>query len=339
MMLLKTLFAGVISFLTTFYLIPVLYNIALSLRVVDVPDGKIKCHARTTPYLGGIAMYAGFITALALIFPFDNQYTLFLIGLTLLVLVGLIDDLVVLSPLHKFFGQCIAALCFLKAGLYIKERFFYQVWIAIPLSFIWIISIINAFNLVDVMDGLATTIAATATFTFLGIAYLYQQPALMILLGSFLGPLGAFFWYNKPEAKIYMGDAGALFLGGFLSVVPFLFNWGKHNQYGYLISLIVLAIPLLELIGLIIIRSYKRIPFYKGSPDHFSIYLKNRGWKIWQILGFVFGLSLILMVYAILFACNSVSLGHLMIASLLFVIFWIATVFVKKCVLQVYRNR
>lgn len=326
----KAAFAFIISFLVTFYLIPILYSLAINFRVVDVPDGNIKRHAKTTPYLGGVAIYTGFIAALALVFPFDNQYSLFFIGLTLLVFLGLIDDLVILSPQHKFFGQCIAAICFLKAGLYLKERFFYHVWAAIPLSFVWMVSVINAFNLVDVMDGLSTTIAATATIAFLGIAYIYQQTVLVVLLSAFLGPLFAFFWYNKPQAKIYMGDAGSLFLGGFLSAIPFLFNWGVHNQFGYVIPLIILAIPLLELLGLIIIRSYKKIPFYQGSPDHFSIYLRNKGWSVWQVLGFTAALSSILILYALLFACNRVSIPHLVSSGILFILLWIATIFFKK---------
>jgi UDP-GlcNAc:undecaprenyl-phosphate GlcNAc-1-phosphate transferase len=96
--LIKSLFAVVISFLVTFYVIPLLHTIAMRLQVVDVPDGIIKCHSKTTPYLGGIAVYTGFISALALVLPVDSQLTLFFIGLTLLVLIGLIDDLVIMKP-------------------------------------------------------------------------------------------------------------------------------------------------------------------------------------------------------------------------------------------------
>ncbi len=328
-LIMKAVFALVISFLITFYLIPILYNIATTLRVVDVPDGKIKCHVQTTPYLGGIAVYTGFISALALILPFDNQLALFFVGLTLLVLIGLIDDLVVLKPQQKFFGQFLAVLCFLKGGLYLKERFFFNLW-SIPLSIFWMLSMINAFNLVDVMDGLSTSLAACATITFLAISWYFNQPVLFLLLCSFLGPLIAFFWYNKPLAKMYLGDAGSLFLGGFLAAIPFFFNWGAHNEYGFLVPLIVLAIPTFEIVGLIIIRTYKGIPFYKGSPDHFCLYLKRRGWKIWQILAFVWGLSSILFITALLFACNKISLFSILVLGLLFLGIWIATIFLKN---------
>jgi UDP-GlcNAc:undecaprenyl-phosphate/decaprenyl-phosphate GlcNAc-1-phosphate transferase len=333
--LIKSLFAVVISFLITFYIIPLLHTIALRLQVVDVPDGIIKCHSKTTPYLGGIAVYTGFISALALVLPVNSQLTLFFIGLTLLVLIGLIDDLVVMKPHQKFFGQFLAALCFLKAGLYLKEHFFYSIW-SILLSLFWMLSIINAFNLVDVMDGLSTTIAASATITFLSIAWYFDQPLLILLLCSFLGPLLAFFCYNRPVAVMYLGDAGSLFVGGFLATIPFFFKWGEYNQYGYLVPLIVLAIPSLEIIGLIVIRTYKHIPFYQGSPDHFSLYLKRRGWRVWDILIFVFISSMLLFAISLLFSCNKISIRATIGFAISFVFLWIATVFLKKPVYRLF---
>jgi UDP-GlcNAc:undecaprenyl-phosphate GlcNAc-1-phosphate transferase len=192
------------------------------------------------------------------------------------------------------------------------------------------LSIINAFNLVDVMDGLSTTIAASATITFLSIAWYFDQPLLILLLCSFLGPLLAFFCYNKPVAVMYLGDAGSLFVGGFLSAIPFLFKWGEYNQYGYLVPLIVLAIPSLEITGLIIIRTYKHIPFYQGSPDHFSLYLKRQGWRVWDILMFVIILSMLLFAISLLFSCNKISMGATIVLALLFIFLWIATIFLKK---------
>lgn len=326
-LLIKSFFAVAISFLITFYLIPILHVLALKLGVVDVPDGRIKCHSRVTPYLGGVGIFAGFICSLSLVLPFDNHYSLFFIGLTLLVCLGLIDDLVVLNPLQKFLGQCIAALAFLKAGLYLKERFFQHMLFAIPLSFFWMLSIINAFNLIDIMDGLATTVAIMAAVSFMIIAAFYQQGAVLILCSSLVGALIAFFWYNKPVAKMYMGDTGALFLGGFMAAAPFLFEWGKYNKFGFLIPPVVLAIPLLELASLVAIRCYKKIPFYQGSPDHFALYLKRKGWPVWQILWFTGTMGLFLMGISVGFAVNLISIQGATILFLLLIIGWLATVF------------
>lgn len=330
MLIVKSSFSILISFLVTFYLIPIFYEIALRLRVIDVPDGAIKCHKVATPYLGGVAIFVGFIIALALTFPFDNHYSLFFIGLTLLVFLGLIDDLATLRPFQKFIGQCIVALCFLKAGFYLKERFFDTVWFAIPVSFFWIVSVINAFNLIDIMDGLSSTVAIMATSTFIIISYYYQQQDMLILCSALLGAIVAFFWYNRPIAKIYMGDAGSLFLGGFMSVTPFLFEWSRYNRFGFFTPPLVLMVPLLELLCLVIIRSCKGIPFYKASPDHFALYLRRKGWSVWRILIFVTLFSLVLMFLAVGFSLNHLTLEVVAILSSIAVFGWIATIFLKS---------
>lgn len=328
-LLLKPGFALLISFLVTFYLVPVCIKIAHRLQFLDEPDGTIKIHKQATPYMGGVAVYVGFLTAFCMTIPFESTMLLFFAGSTLLLFVGLIDDLVVLKPYQKFFGQILATLCFLKAGFHLKAQFFSNIW-NLPISALWILSTVNAFNLVDVMDGLATLLALCATTSFLLIALYFNDISAAILLCCFMGPLIAFLWYNRPTAKIYLGDAGSLFIGGLLATVPFLFNWGAYNMSGYLTPVIILAIPLLELATLIIIRTYKRIPFYLGSPDHFSIYLQKNGWSKQGILGYVVLLSLVLFSTAFLFLINLLPLWGLCLMAALFLTVWTTGLFYKK---------
>jgi UDP-GlcNAc:undecaprenyl-phosphate/decaprenyl-phosphate GlcNAc-1-phosphate transferase len=324
--LIRLLFSFIISFLLTLYLIPFFSAIATKLNILDVPDGVIKMHKKSTPYLGGVAIYLGFIATLALIFPFENKILSLLLGATLLLFVGLVDDILRIKPYQKFFWQMIAASCFLKSGLHLKENFFLAHFWNIPISFLWIVSVINAFNLVDVMDGLAVTIASCASATFLIIAIAYGQYSLALLLASFLGPLLAFFWYNKPPAQIYLGDAGSLFIGGFLATIPFLFKWSTYNSYGFFTPVIVLTIPILEISALVLIRSYKKIPFYNASPDHFSIYLQQNGWRKSQILAYVLFVSAFLLILSLLLFFNKINLPILAIAFLTLIIFWILSI-------------
>ncbi len=329
-LILKLFFSILISFLITFYLVPLLSAVALRLNVLDVPDGKIKNHEKATPYLGGVAIYIGFLISLGLVFPFENQIMLFIVGSTLLLFVGLIDDLLRIKPYQKFFGQAIAALCFLKAGFYLKELFFVSNYWNIPISFLWIMVVINAFNLVDVMDGLATTLAGSAACSFIILALTFGHYNLALLLGALFGALIAFFCYNQPPAKMYLGDAGSLFLGGIFATIPFLFNWSLYNWYGFLTPIIILAIPLLEVAFLVVIRTYKGIPFYQGSPDHFCLYLKANGWSIGEILLYVLGVSSILVTIATAFAFNYISFLQLLILGLLFLIVWITILCYKR---------
>ncbi len=326
-MLLRAFFSFLFSFLVTFYTVPLMIRVARRLNVLDMPDGAVKKHKVPTPYLGGLAIFIGFIIGLALVFPQQNNIFSLLVGSTLLLVVGLVDDLRALEPYQKFGAQAIAAFVFMRGGLYLKDAFFAQWWqLALPLSFFWMLTIINALNLVDVMDGLATAVALGAAINFAVIAWLQgNQPALM-LLSCLIGPLCAYLWYNKPPAQIYLGDAGALFLGGFLASVPFLFGWTLHNVHGFLVPAIVLAIPLIEVATLVLVRTWRGVPFYLPSPDHFCHYLRRKGWSIWQILLFVALVSCILGAIAVAFLYAGLDFWQLVLVGFVGLAVWYAIV-------------
>ena len=218
----------------------------------------------------------------------------------------------------------------MKADVYLKEAFLRKSLWAIPFSLVWTALITNAFNLIDVMDGLSTSVALWVSFSFFVLACIAHNYELALLLGALMGALAAFLWYNKPPARIYLGDAGSLFLGGILSGVPFFFQWGIYVQQGILVPLIIFAIPLLEVALLIIIRSYKGIPFYKASPDHFSLYLLRHGWSKWHILGYIHVLSSFLLTGALLFLYRIISLEFFLLSGVLFILVWLAFLFNKK---------
>ncbi len=322
----KLFFSTTLSFLLTYYLIPIFIRIAYKFNIIDHPDGVIKKHIVPTPYLGGAAIYLGFLTTLGIVFPFDNQFFLFLIGSTILFYIGLIDDLIALRPAQKFAGQAVAVLCFLKAGFYLKSHLFYNFW-NMPISALWMLLIINAFNLIDIMDGLSSTVALFSSVGFLYIALLMQQNVVALLLCAFIGALIAFLRFNLPKAQIYLGDAGSLFIGGFLATVPFLYNWGMLDWYGYMIPLVFLAIPLLEIACLVLIRTRKNIPFYHASPDHFAIYLKNKGFGPYKILAFVAVASTVLIFCSILFAHKAIDITTLFSLGALFLLSWLYCIF------------
>jgi len=172
------------------------------------------------------------------------------------------------------------------------------------------------------MDGLATLLAGCAAFSFLVMALYLQQPAVAILLSALCGSLLAFFWYNRPNATMYLGDAGSLFIGGLLATAPFMINWGRYNWYGYITPIIILAIPLLEITTLVVIRTYKGIPFYLPSPHHFSIYLQKKGWTKSLILLYCLALSIVLFIGSFLFLLNIINFITLLIGGAVFLSLW-----------------
>lgn len=320
-LVLKSFFVFIIAFLITFYLVPLFIRVAFKFGIMDSPDGGLKLQKMSTPYLGGLAVYLGFIVAVCLELPFEQHFFLFILASTLLLFLGLLDDLIALSPGQKFFGQCIATLTYLKAGFYLKALFFGNAC-NIVISALWFLTLINAFNLIDVMDGLATTIALSIAVIYMVFALLLGQGVVVLLLLSFIGALLAFLWFNRPPAQIYLGDSGSLFIGGFIASIPFALSWSEINPLGYVIPVVICAVPLLECSSLIVIRTYLKKPFYYGSPHHFSCLLRRAGWRVKSILWYSAGMSFFAGGAGALFFYNVLSIVSMSVLAILFLVIW-----------------
>lgn len=316
----------IVSCAFSFYLVPFFTQAAFRFGVLDVPDGGLKKHGNPVPYMGGIAIYLAFLGTIGLLYPLEERGMWLLVGATLLMFVGFIDDLKRISPSRKLLGQLLGVICFLHGGLMIKQTFFASI-ANILLSGFWMLSLINAINLIDIMDGLATSVAIVAAVTFCIIAVMTGQYGVSLLLLAFIGSLIGFFWYNKPAAKIYMGDAGSLFIGGFLAAVPLLIKWGAMRPEAYYAAIIIPAIPLIEVACLVVIRTWKGIPFYRGSPHHFAIYLQNKGWSRWGVLKFSVIMGVFLGVVALAYLSLVINLLGMIIAGMIFCVAWYLAVF------------
>lgn len=331
------IFACISAVLVSFFTTPLFIKIALARGILDQPT-SLKNHKSPTPYLGGLAVYSSFIIVLALYFPVDWNLSLFLIGSTLLMLVGLVDDLMPLSAFYKFLGQVIAALCFLKGGFSFKQEFldsfsyslfpYFLMWV----SFFWILTVINAINLVDIMDGLASTVAIGALTGFFIFSYFYGLYSVALVIIICIGSLVGFLYFNKTPAKIYLGDTGSLLIGGLLATIPFMIPWGTYTIFGFLTPVIILGVPLVEVATLIIIRTYKRLPFYLGSPDHFAHYLLAQGWTKNGVLLFVSSVNVVLIMVSVLFNRGYLSLSATITILFALLVAWCATLYSKHMV-------
>ncbi|MDR3646357.1 MAG: MraY family glycosyltransferase [Candidatus Babeliales bacterium] len=309
-----------ISFFVTCLLVPILRKCAFRLKIVDAPDGKLKVHEKVTPYLGGVAIYLAIILTLLLRFQYNNDTLILMISVSLLMLLGLVDDIYAIKPLLKFSGQILSLILLGATNFYFKDLIFNK-YLTFTLNLFWNLSIINAFNLIDVMDGLCTTAAITSTIAFVVVSLIFNQISVAILLTAFLGSLVSFLIFNFPAAKIYLGDSGSMFIGGFLGLIPFLLNWSSLH-IAITSSCILLIIPILELVSLIAIRSYKRIPFYMGSPDHFSIYLRLKGWSKKKVLLYVAFVNILVALIVLLNILNYISLLSVMLLISIIVGLW-----------------
>ena len=145
-----------------------------------------------------------------------------------------------------------------------------------PLAAIWLFAVCNAFNLLDVMDGLAAGVGGVAALAF-GVVALttgeYPEAAASLALA---GALGGFLVFNAPPARIYLGDAGSLAVGLTLGALAIAIRWSDRSAAGFLAPLAILAVPLADTAYVSVLRARAGKPFWHGSPDHFPLRLRVR---------------------------------------------------------------
>jgi len=283
-----------LSFLLTIYGTPLAQRVAFRYQLFDQPDGKLKKQSRPVPYMGGVIVYFAFISPLSLLFDFSQQLLGILFASSILLLVGLFDDFKALTPGIKFLFQIMATYILLKSGIAI-DLIFFPKWLDILLSFFWILTTINAFNIIDIMDGLAASVGALASLTIFSIS-LYNGDFLVAILSlSLAAALLAFLKFNWEPAQIYLGDAGSMILGLIIGSLTMMLSYTRFNKLAFFSSLFILAVPLFDLAYVSVLRIMKgKMPFW-GSPDHFALRLQAKmNWTSRQTVGAVVLLQLLL---------------------------------------------
>jgi UDP-GlcNAc:undecaprenyl-phosphate GlcNAc-1-phosphate transferase len=269
----------ILSFLLTIYGTPLAQRVAFRYQLLDHPDGKLKKQSQPVPYMGGVIVYFAFISPISLMFNFNQQLLGILFASSILLLVGLFDDFKALTPGIKFLFQIMVTYILLKSGITI-DLIFFPKWLDILLSFVWILTVINAFNIIDVMDGLAAAIGALASLTIFIIS-LYNGNFLVALLSmSLAAALLAFLKFNWEPARIYLGDAGSMILGLIIGSLAMMVSYTRFNKLAFVSSLFILGIPLFDLAYVSILRVMKGKMPYRGSPDHFALRLRKK--KKWS---------------------------------------------------------
>jgi UDP-GlcNAc:undecaprenyl-phosphate/decaprenyl-phosphate GlcNAc-1-phosphate transferase len=299
--------------LISLYFTPIVRRAAFKYGVLDVPNTKLKAHKEPTPYLGGVSIFLSFLFALALTVEgrLPPEITGILLSGSIIVMLGLFDDLKVLSPKVKLFGQAVAVLVLVKAGIMVQLSFL-PGWVNLALTFFWVIGITNAINLIDVSDGLAAGVSAIAG-TFLYIVCLMREPDVIpMLILPLIGSTVGFLAFNRPPAKIYMGDTGSMFLGFMLGAIAMIGKYTDgHHRVAWIAPIIILGIPIFDTLYVMVIRRIRGIPMMSGSPDHFAVRLRNNGYSAGSIAGlsYLFASCLGLAGLAICHFNQQVSLG------------------------------
>jgi UDP-GlcNAc:undecaprenyl-phosphate GlcNAc-1-phosphate transferase len=264
-----------LSFLLTIYGTPVAQKVAFRYKILDHPDGQLKKQKAPVPYMGGVIIYFAFISPVGLLFPFSRELLGILFAGSTILIVGLFDDLKALTPGIKFLFQIVATYILIKSGIQISLSFL-PGWLNTTLSFLWILAVINAFNIIDIMDGLAPSVAMFSSLTIFIISIYNMNFIISILSLSLAASLMGFLKFNWQPAKIYLGDAGSMFIGLVIGALAIWGDYSKFNDFGFISGLLVLTVPIFDMVYVMLLRILKgKSPFF-GSPDHFALRLKKK---------------------------------------------------------------
>ena len=286
-------------------------RIAIARDVVDLPNAAHKSHKQAVPYLGGVAIIIGVITisystSLLSNFTADTFWlaTSVLGPALLLGLIGLWDDLKNLKPLPRFIAQTVAGL-FTAAVLILGDNVGNptgsQIFDSI-ITVIWVVGICNSINFFDNLDGGAAGTVAISSITLAILALNGDQYLIAALSTVTAGATLGFLVWNKSPAKIYMGDAGALFLGVLLATLTVRFEPNAQSQIGsYLIPIFLLAIPILDTTVAVFSRVRRHLSPFQGGQDHLSHRLIRAGlsrrqaaFSLWSFSAFFAAVALLI---------------------------------------------
>ena len=276
-----------LSYLLVGVLTPLMRRIAIAADVVDEPNAAHKSHKQAVPYLGGVAIIIGVITisyssSLFSNFTADTFWlaTSVLGPALLLGLIGLWDDLKNLKPLPRFIAQTVAGLftaVVLILGDNVGNPTGSQIFDSI-ITVIWVVGICNSINFFDNLDGGAAGTVAISSIALAVLALSGDQYLIAALSTVTAGATLGFLVWNKSPAKIYMGDAGALFLGVLLATLTVRFEPSTQTQIGsYLIPIFLLAIPILDTTVAVFSRVRRHLSPFQGGQDHLSHRLIRAG--------------------------------------------------------------
>jgi len=254
---------------------PMAREAALRFGVVDRPDGRLKNHREPVAYLGGLAVFTSFLLSIGMTFEFDHELLALLLASTIVAAVGLIDDFGALTPKPKVIGQVVAVFVLLKSGVMV-DLVFVPWWGRYLITILWLVGVSNAFNLIDIMDGLAGGIGAIAATFLLTVAILNGRWVVAAFTVALIGALLGFLLYNFPPATIYLGDCGSLFVGLTLGALAMVMDYTASNDLGFLAPLYILALPLIDTVFVVFLRIRAGHKIYHGSPDHFPLRLRER---------------------------------------------------------------
>lgn len=318
--------AFILAFIVSFMATPYTIKIAKKIGAVDIPKDERRMHKRAMPKFGGPAVILGFLVSViyllivmaledTIILNGPEKYGMKLVGMFLGIIIisitCVIDDIKTIRPIVKLAGQTLAAIVAVLFGIkigsidfaFIQTSELGEVLSAI-VTILWIVGVTNAINLIDGLDGLAAGISVISAISLLIIFVLNGSPMIaIILITALAGALVGFLPFNFSPAKTFIGDTGSNFLGYSISIIAILGVAKTYTLAVIILPLIVLGLPIFDTLWAIVRRlikgkSIKAI--FKADKGHLHHRIVGRGFSQKQAVLILYGISATFGLFAII---------------------------------------
>lgn len=328
----EIILAAVVAFAGSFALTPYAKRFANHIGLIDKPDER-KVHQGLVARGGGLAIYFGFLLALFFIGPIDREVMGFLISSFIIVVLGFADDKYGLRAVPKFLVQSAAAIVAIYFGILINMdlilvgRLESYDFLAIPLTFFWLVGITNAINIIDGLDGLAAGVSTIAAFAIATVAFISGVEVVGVL-ALIIGFSALGFLPHNFNSRIFMGDTGSTFLGFSLAALAIMGSLKLATAFSLLLPIMILLIPIFDTVFAIFRRMIRGKSIFAGDRRHFHHRLLDLGLSSRQAVYFIYLLSLIFAGLAVYSSELRNRYSYMIFAASLIVLFVVTAIVV-----------
>ncbi len=317
--------SALISFLST----PIVKKMAFKVGAVDVPKDDRRMHDHPIPRLGGLAIALAFLLTVFLFAQLDKQLEGILLGAIVILVLGILDDCLTLKALPKFFVQIFAAVIVVAHGCTVQylTNPFSRVpgatidlgIFAAPLTVLWIVTITNAVNFIDGLDGLAVGVSSISCTSMLVIALVVAEDNVAVIMAALLGACLGFIPYNFNPAKIFMGDTGSTFLGFVLATMSIQGLFKLYAVISFAVPFIILGVPFFDICFAVLRRLWRHQNPMTADRGHFHHRLIDMGFSQKQSVAITYTLTGILGLAAVLLASSGGAKAMIVVCSIMVV--------------------
>ncbi|AEB76938.1 MraY family glycosyltransferase [Clostridium botulinum] len=293
-----------VAVLIAFILTPFMKKLAFYVKAVDIPKDKRKIHKKPIPLLGGVSIYLSFLITLLLKEGSMQKPEIgLLLGATVIVIGGLIDDLKDIKPWVKLSFQLVAAIILVVYDINIiritnplptSKAFLDLGYLSIPITIFWVVGITNALNLIDGLDGLAAGVSFICSATIFIIAALNGRHEAALLTAILSGAIFGFLPYNFNPASIFMGDTGSQLLGFLLAAISLEGTIKSATAFAIAVPILAFGLPIYDTMFAMIRRKVNGKPIMQADRGHLHHRLLDMGLTQKQVVIIMYLISAVL---------------------------------------------